>query len=269
MDRSPSPKSIVLYTRRDSRRRVRKDFAADDKAQDLVILLHAPLIQKVLGSVLVKELVQQPREVAADSPAERVNLSISRLEIVVIDPSVVNPAAVVDKIREARNTARLLAFFAESPLIDSSAWLEAGVDVYKGSGLSSEEMVSRLRDLFDNEPVRAPRSAVIASPSMQPCISPRQTDVGQSVSLTAREKEVIRLIAAGESNKAIAGMLNIGVATVKTHVHNLLGKLGVDRRGKLALWRHGQSAISYRPVAGDDLTIAVPASGEADGGLAL
>jgi hypothetical protein len=39
--------------------------------------------------------------------------------------------------------------------------------------------------------------------------------------------------------------------------------------GKLALWRHGQSAISYRPVAGDDLTIAVPASSEGGGGLAL
>jgi hypothetical protein len=61
-----------------------------------------------------------------------------RLEILVIDESVVNPAAVVYKIRKISNTARLLAFLAESPLIYSSAWLEAGVDVYMGSGLSSK-----------------------------------------------------------------------------------------------------------------------------------
>jgi DNA-binding NarL/FixJ family response regulator len=237
-----------------------------DEVQDLVILLDVRLMQKVLTSVLVKELVRRPWGIAADSPAEHVNSSISRLEIGVIDPPVINLANVVDKIGETSSTARLLAFVTDSTLVDSSAWLKAGVDVYM---ISLEEMIDRLRDLLDNKPVRTPRSAVIASPSVEPCIDPRLTDVGQSVSLTAREKEVIRLIAAGESNKAIARSLNIGVATVKTHVHNLLGKLGVDRRGKLAMWRHGQSAINYRPVATDDLTFAVPSLGEPDRGLAV
>jgi two-component system nitrate/nitrite response regulator NarL len=52
-------------------------------------------------------------------------------------------------------------------------------------------------------------------------------DVG---SLTAREHEIVQLIAEGLSNKQIAKRLYIEVATVKNHVHNILEKLQVSRR---------------------------------------
>ncbi len=48
--------------------------------------------------------------------------------------------------------------------------------------------------------------------------------------MTAREIEVARLIYRGYSNEAIANELNISVATVKTHVHNLLVKFNVRSR---------------------------------------
>lgn len=49
--------------------------------------------------------------------------------------------------------------------------------------------------------------------------------------LTMRERQVVELIAEGLSNKEIAGRLCIEVATVKNHVHNILEKLEVSRRG--------------------------------------
>ena len=49
--------------------------------------------------------------------------------------------------------------------------------------------------------------------------------------LTTREIDVLRLIAAGNSNKLIADQLSIGEATVKSHVTNLLSKLGANDRG--------------------------------------
>lgn len=49
-------------------------------------------------------------------------------------------------------------------------------------------------------------------------------------SLTAREREIVQLIAEGLSNKQIAKKLYIEVATVKNHVHNILEKLQVSRR---------------------------------------
>jgi DNA-binding NarL/FixJ family response regulator len=58
--------------------------------------------------------------------------------------------------------------------------------------------------------------------------------------LTDRERDILRLIGAGLSNKDIARQLNISLATTKAHVHNLLGKLKVRRRGEATAWIHGQ-----------------------------
>ncbi|MBV9790436.1 MAG: response regulator transcription factor, partial [Chloroflexi bacterium] len=52
---------------------------------------------------------------------------------------------------------------------------------------------------------------------------------------TERETEVLRLLALGQANKEIARTLNIGEKTVKTHVSNILGKLGVQSRTQAAL----------------------------------
>jgi NarL family two-component system response regulator LiaR len=54
--------------------------------------------------------------------------------------------------------------------------------------------------------------------------------------LTERETEVLRLLAEGKANKEIATSLHIGETTVKTHVSNILMKLGVPSRTQAALY---------------------------------
>jgi DNA-binding CsgD family transcriptional regulator len=56
--------------------------------------------------------------------------------------------------------------------------------------------------------------------------------------LTARELDVLRLVAAGRSNRDIAGELFISVKTASVHVSNILGKLGVTSRGEAAAAAH-------------------------------
>jgi LuxR family maltose regulon positive regulatory protein len=53
---------------------------------------------------------------------------------------------------------------------------------------------------------------------------------------TARELEVLARIAAGDSNKLIARAFDLSLHTVKRHVANILGKLGVETRGQAAAW---------------------------------
>ena len=54
--------------------------------------------------------------------------------------------------------------------------------------------------------------------------------------LTDRETEVLNLLALGYANKEIAARLHIGEKTVKTHVSNILSKLGVTSRTQAALY---------------------------------
>jgi LuxR family maltose regulon positive regulatory protein len=69
-------------------------------------------------------------------------------------------------------------------------------------------------------------------PASQPCTSPITPRAAPPLPepLTAREQEVLRLLAEGAPNKEIARQLVVSLATVKKHVANILGKLGVENR---------------------------------------
>jgi NarL family two-component system response regulator LiaR len=56
--------------------------------------------------------------------------------------------------------------------------------------------------------------------------------------MTAREREIIDLIADGLSNKEIAQQVHLTTHTVKSHVHNILEKLALHSRLQLAAYAH-------------------------------
>ena len=68
--------------------------------------------------------------------------------------------------------------------------------------------------------------------------------------LTDREKEVLRLVAAGLANKAIAAQLGITERTARTHVSNILGKLGLASRTQAALYARDHGLDDESPVRG-------------------
>ena len=75
--------------------------------------------------------------------------------------------------------------------------------------------------------------AVLASPTGR-SVAGRAT----AHQLTAREAEIVRLVAAGLSNSEIADALFVGVPTVKKHLTNILGKLDLPSRSALNTWAH-------------------------------
>ena len=89
--------------------------------------------------------------------------------------------------------------------------------------------------------------------SQSPRPASRKTPEDKLKSLTPREKEIVRLIVGGASNKEIGDALDISERTVKGHLSNVFQKLGVPDRLKLVLYLNEDASASAGSVKTTDL----------------
>jgi len=102
-------------------------------------------------------------------------------------------------------------------------------DIYRG--LQAGARAYLLKDAPRDELLDAIRAVHAGQSRIPPAVAARLAErVLAGPQLTPRELEVLRGIVAGRSNKEIGAALNIGEGTVKAHVNNILGKLGVNDR---------------------------------------
>jgi two-component system NarL family response regulator len=91
-----------------------------------------------------------------------------------------------------------------------------------------------LKDVFFEELETTIRTVHAGSRRIPPAIAERLAERMAGSDLTSREMEVLELIVRGQSNKEIGSSLNISEATVKSHINNILSKLGVTDRTQAA-----------------------------------
>jgi predicted ATPase/DNA-binding CsgD family transcriptional regulator len=99
--------------------------------------------------------------------------------------------------------------------------------------------------------------ALDSAPEIPPDVLAAGTPAGAPVpagGLTAREHEIVALIASGRSNKAIAAELVISPATAARHVANILAKLGFTSRAQVAAWAADRDLNTVRPPRRNGLT---------------
>jgi two-component system nitrate/nitrite response regulator NarL len=130
-------------------------------------------------------------------------------------------------VLEAAPDARVVALAAPEADEDLIALAEAGVLGYVTREQSLDELVATVAGVARDELVCSPRIATVLVRRVQALAADRPQPTER---LTAREAQVLELVAQGLSNKEIAARLYIEVTTVKNHVHNILEKLGVNRR---------------------------------------
>ncbi|MGO4546497.1 response regulator [Paenibacillus sp. 2TAB23] len=111
--------------------------------------------------------------------------------------------------------------------------IEAGAVSYVLKTVSAEELIYAISGAFKGMPVMT----ADVSQALTRGLRQRTAQSGDE-GLTEREKEVLLLIADGQSNKEIAEELHISIKTVKTHVSNLLMKCELDDRTQLAVLAH-------------------------------
>ncbi|MDQ6419920.1 response regulator transcription factor [Paenibacillus sp. LHD-117] len=111
--------------------------------------------------------------------------------------------------------------------------IEAGAVSYVLKTVSAEELIYAINGAFKGMPVMT----ADVSQALTRGLRQRTAQSGDE-ELTEREKEVLLLIADGQSNKEIAEELHISIKTVKTHVSNLLMKCELEDRTQLAVLAH-------------------------------
>jgi DNA-binding NarL/FixJ family response regulator len=131
-------------------------------------------------------------------------------------------AEAVAKIRGEFPNARIIVLTTFDGDEDIYRALQAGARGYLLKGMFGDELLDAIRA------VHAGRTRI------PPVVAERLANRMGGSELTAREMAVLELIVAGKSNKEIGNQLSISEATVKTHINNLLGKMGVTDRTQAA-----------------------------------
>lgn len=130
---------------------------------------------------------------------------------------------------------------------DSLSFIEAGAAGYILRNASREQILRTLYGVLSGEALISPAvAALLMSRIVELCDTYKTLEralpaLPHEQSLTAREREVLALIAQGLSNSEISERLCLAQGTVKNHVHNLLSKLQVHSRAE---------AIDYFTTAG-------------------
>lgn len=141
-----------------------------------------------------------------------------------------SPSRQIVMVSGAENDAMLLAA------------LEVGCAGFVTKSSSLEELIGAIRAAAVGE--------AVISPALLTRLLPRvhRTYRGVGADLTTRELEVLRLLAEGLSNAAIASRLTISVHTVRNHVANILGKLGVHSKLEALATAVREGLLESHPV---------------------
>jgi len=124
----------------------------------------------------------------------------------------------IEAIRREFPDARIIILTTYSGDVQVLRALKAGARAYILKGLVHKELLETIRAVHAGQK-RIP-----------PEIAAELADHAADDELTGREIDVLKLIGTGNSNKQIADQLSIGEATVKSHVTNILSKLGANDR---------------------------------------
>jgi two-component system, NarL family, nitrate/nitrite response regulator NarL len=169
---------------------------------------------------------------AADLEAAVGRLKRLAADVVLLDHAIPEGARAVIALRD-HSPARVLAVAASERETDVIPWAEAGAAGFLGHDASLDELISAVAAVAAGRAACSPHVAAVLLSRVAMLADARRPGPALG-DLTQREREVAELLERGLSNKEIATHLTIEVATVKNHVHNVLEKLQVRRRGEAA-----------------------------------
>jgi DNA-binding NarL/FixJ family response regulator len=129
-----------------------------------------------------------------------------------------------------------LALSVSDAAEDVIAVIRAGARGYVTKTISADDLADAIRRVHDGDAVFSPRLAGFVLDAFAGAPPPAPADDAELEQLTAREREVLQLIARGYMYKEIAHRLGISPKTVEAHVSAVLRKLQLSSRHELTRW---------------------------------
>ena len=151
-------------------------------------------------------------------------------------------------LKEVAPGAHVLMLTVSEDQDDLAAALQAGADGYLLKTIESDALSESILKVLAGEAVVSPEMTAKLVTAFRsrggPGVAPREAGPAPAAdpleALSPREREILRLIARGDSNKGIARELDIAETTVKIHVQHILRKLGLSSRVQAAVYLTGR-----------------------------
>ncbi len=207
-----------FYTRKNNRMKTLKILIADDHEvvrQGARLLIEAEAGWEVCGvAANGREALERARELEPD--------------IIVLDLNMPELSG-VDAVRQLKRevpACEILVFSAHRSEDMVEQVFDAGAKSYIQKTDAGRDLISAIRSLADHKPYFTPEISDIVFRRFLHKNGGKAPNSGNE--LTAREREILRLLAEGQSNKDVATTLGISVRTAETHRAALMHKLSLD-----------------------------------------
>ncbi|MCU0246717.1 MAG: response regulator transcription factor [Bryobacter sp.] len=161
-------------------------------------------------------------------------------DVIVADISMplLNGIDAVRKLREEGSAAKVVFLTMHPDATYLTRALEAGASGYVLKHAAADELITAIRDAVAGRTFISPQ---LQNAPLAELLDETRRRVKQTIELTARQREILQLLAEGKSAKEIGGILNISPRTVETHKYKMMDDLGVKSSAQLVQYalRHG------------------------------
>ncbi len=150
-----------------------------------------------------------------------------RPDVLLLDRGVSGAVSALRAITELAPACDLVVLTNRLTQHEAQEALDAGASAYVCKDVPGDVLLAVLRAM---RTPGSPRPLVASAQRPVVAVRPRRPPTAQAGGLTARELEILAELAAGSTDTEIAAKLHVHEGTVKTHIRNILRKLGVRNR---------------------------------------
>ena len=150
---------------------------------------------------------------------------------------------VVGSIIKASPRSRVVLLTVSESAEDLLAAVKAGASGYLSKDTPLPRLVAAMNDVIEGGAAVSPAMGGRLFSALRDLLRHQGASAGRRTELTGRELEILTLVGEGQTSREIASKLYISENTVRNHVRNILGKLGMKSRFEAVNWAYREGLI--------------------------